>query len=448
MGFREDFIWGAATASFQIEGAGDERADSIWDVMCRQPGRIYGGHDGRVACDHVHRFREDVAIMRELGIRNYRFSISWPRVMPQGTGEVDEKGLAFYSELVDCLLENGIRPFVTLYHWDLPQALQLRGGWANPDIPKWFAEYTKVVARCFGDRVKDYLTLNEPQCFVGMGYHMGTSAPGMKNTPRETMMPIVHHVLRAHGEAVRVLRELVPGVRVGVAPCGDPRIPASDDPRDIEAARAAYFACEPDEYFCVSLFSDPMMLGAYPDELLTRCGHLLPSGFERDMAVIHQPLDYYAQNIYNGRVCRCGADGRPEYLPEPVGVPRTAAGWSIHPEALYWGPRFLYERYRTPILITENGMSCHDVVSLDGQVHDPNRIDYMHRYLLALRRAAEDGVDVRGYFAWSLLDNFEWSKGYSERFGLVHVDYATQKRTIKDSARWYAGVIAENGRTL
>ena len=262
MGFREDFIWGAATASFQIEGAGDERADSIWDVMCRQPGRIYGGHDGRVACDHVHRFREDVAIMRELGIRNYRFSISWPRVMPQGTGEVDEKGLAFYSELVDCLLENGIRPFVTLYHWDLPQALQLRGGWANPDIPKWFAEYTKVVARCFGDRVKDYLTLNEPQCFVGMGYHKGTSAPGMKNTPRETMMPIVHHVLRAHGEAVRVLRELVPGVRVGVAPCGDPRIPASDDPRDIEAARAAYFACEPDEYFCVSLFSDPMMLGA------------------------------------------------------------------------------------------------------------------------------------------------------------------------------------------
>ena len=448
MSFREDFIWGAATASFQIEGAGDERADSIWDVMCRQPGRVMNGHDGRVACDHVHRFREDVAIMRELGIRNYRFSVSWPRVMPQGTGEVDQKGLAFYSELVDCLLENGIRPFVTLYHWDLPQALQLRGGWANPDMPKWFAAYTKVVAECFGDRVKDYITLNEPQCFVGLGYYTGVHAPGIKNSPRETMLTIVHNTLCAHGEAVRVLRETVPGVRVGVAPCADPKIPASDDPRDIEAARTAYFACAQDHYFSVTLYSDPMMLGTYPEELLARDGHLLPRGFERDLAVIHQPLDFYAQNIYKGQVCRAGANGGVELLPEPVGVPRTAIGWEIHPEALYWGPRFLYERYRTPIIITENGMSCHDVVSLDGQVHDPNRIDYMHRYLRELRRAAEDGVDVRGYFAWSLMDNFEWAHGYNERFGLVHVDYTTQKRTIKDSARWYAGVIAENGRAL
>ena len=195
MSFREDFIWGAATASFQIEGAGDERADSIWDVMCRQPGRVMNGHDGRVACDHVHRFREDVAIMRELGIRNYRFSVSWPRVMPQGTGEVDEKGLAFYSELVDCLLENGIRPFVTLYHWDLPQALQLRGGWANPDMPKWFAAYAKVVAKAFGDRVKDYITLNEPQCFVGLGYYTGDHAPGIKNSPRETTVSYTHLTL-------------------------------------------------------------------------------------------------------------------------------------------------------------------------------------------------------------------------------------------------------------
>ena len=448
MSFREDFIWGAATASFQIEGAGDERADSIWDVMCRQPGRVMNGHDGRVACDHVHRFREDVAIMRELGIRNYRFSVSWPRVMPQGTGEVDEKGLAFYSELVDCLLENGIRPFVTLYHWDLPQALQLRGGWANPDMPKWFATYTRVIAKAFGDRVKDYITLNEPQCFVGLGYYTGDHAPGIKNSPRETMLTIVHNTLLAHGEAVRVLRETVPGVRVGVAPCADPQIPASADPRDIEAARTAYFACKPENYFSVSLYSDPMMLGTYPEELLVRDGHLLPRGFERDMATIHQPLDFYAQNIYNGRVCRAGENGGVEFLPDPVGVPRTAIGWAIHPEALYWGPRFLYERYRTPIIITENGMSCHDVVSLDGQVHDPNRIDYMHRYLRELRRAAEDGTDVRGYFAWSLLDNFEWAHGYNERFGLVHVDYATQKRTIKDSARWYAGVIAENGRSL
>ena len=448
MSFRKDFIWGSATASIQIEGGADTRGESIWDVMCRQPGRVYNGHDALVACDHVHRFREDIAIMRELGIANYRFSISWPRVIPDGTGEVSQRGLDFYSELVDCLLENGIRPYVTLYHWDLPQAIQAKGGWANPQIVAWFERYTEVVAKCFGSRVMDYFTLNEQQCFLGLGYYVGDHAPGIRNTPPETMLPMVHNSLLAHGAAVRKLRELVPGVRVGVAPCGDAAVPASDKPEDIEAARQAYFACVPENYFSVSLYSDPMMLGEYPADLLSYAGHMLPKGFERDLPLIHEKLDYYAQNIYNGRMFRCGADGKPEFVPRPVGWPRTAIGWSIMPEALYWGPKFLYERYKTPFIISENGMSCHDFVSLDGKVHDPNRQDYMHRYLRELRRAAADGVDVRGYFAWSLMDNFEWAYGYSERFGLVYVDYETQKRTIKDSARWYAGVIAANGENL
>lgn len=448
MGFRKDFIWGSATASFQIEGGADTRGECIWDVMCRQPGRVYQGHNGVTACDHVHRFREDIAIMRELGIKNYRFSISWPRVIPDGTGEVSQSGLHFYSELVDCLLENGIRPFVTLYHWDLPQAIQAKGGWANPQIVSWFERYTEVVAKCFGTRVMDYFTLNEQQCFLGLGYFVGDHAPGAKYTPPETMLPMVHNSLLAHGAAVRKLRELVPGVRVGVAPCADACVPESDKPEDIEAARQAYFASEPNNYFSVALYSDPMMLGEYPADLLSYAGHMLPKGFERDLPLIHEKLDYYAQNIYNGRMFRCGADGKSEFVPRPAGWPRTAIGWSIMPEALYWGPKFLYERYKTPFIISENGMSCHDAVSLDGMVHDPNRQDYMHRYLRQLRRAAEDGVDVRGYFAWSLMDNFEWQQGYSERFGLVYVDYQTQKRTIKDSARWYSGVIAQNGENL
>jgi len=448
MGFREDFIWGSATASFQIEGGADTRGENIWDVMCRQKGRVYNGHHGLVACDHVHRFREDVAIMKALGIKNYRFSVAWPRVMPYGTGEINRQGLDFYSELVDCLLENGIRPFVTLYHWDLPQALQAKGGWQNPELVGWFERYTEVVAKCFGSRVMDYFTLNEPQCFIGLGYFIGEHAPGIRNTPPETMLPMIHNVLMAHGAAVRKLREIVPGVRVGVVPCGDAPIPASNTPEDIEAARSAYFAWVPENYFSVSLYSDPMMLGEYPQDFLSHSGHMLPRGFEKDLPLINQKLDYYAQNIYNGRVFRCGADGKPEFIAPPVGAPRTAIGWNINPDALYWGPRFLYERYKTPFIIAENGMSCHDAVSLDGNVHDPNRIDYMHRYLRALRRAAEDGVDVRGYFAWSLMDNFEWSYGYSERFGLVYVDYETQKRTIKDSARWYADVIASNGKNL
>lgn len=452
MGFPKDFLWGTATSSYQIEGGVFEggKGRSIWDDFTRENGRIKDGSSGDVACDHYHRFREDVKLMAEMGIKNYRFSISWPRILPEGTGKVNEEGVKFYSDLVDCLLENGIRPFVTLYHWDLPSALHQRGGWLNPDMPEWFAEYTRAVAEGIGDRAKDYFTINEPQCIIGLGYNNGEHAPGVRYPARDQMR-MIHNLLKSHGRAVQVLRECVPGVRVGYAPCGNPAIPVSDDPRDIEAARKAYFSVSPNERgltWNVTTFSDPAILGRYPEDLLKYFGHYLPEGWEEDMKIICQPLDYYAQNIYQGNYWRCGEDGQPEQLPFKTGYAKTAIDWPITPMALYWGMKFLYERYKLPIIITENGMSCHDAVSLDGQVHDPNRIDYLHRYLRPLRCAVEEGVNVIGYFCWSFLDNFEWAYGYTERFGLVYVDFDTQERIPKDSCRWYKHVMETNGEEL
>ena len=450
MGFRKDFIWGAATASYQIEGAAQEdgRGSSVWDVYAHTPGKVLFGHTGDVACDHYHRFAQDAALMRELGVKNYRFSIAWPRLLPEGTGAVNQKGIDFYNRLIDALLENGVRPFATLFHWDYPSALQARGAWENPDSAKWFEEYVALCARSFGDRVKDFFTFNEPQCFIGLGYVKGIHAPGLR-LPDESTIPMSHHVLKGHGMAVRALRSLVPDCRVGYAPTSNPCIPASDSAEDVEAARRACFDVDDDWSWSVSWWCDPAMLGRYPEKGLARYGHLLPKGWERDMELIHQPLDFFAQNIYHGKVIRASSNAAGyEQVPFPTGMPKTAIQWPVTPDALYWGPKFLYERYKTPFIVTENGMSCHDAVSLDGRVHDPNREDYMHRYLLAYRRAAEEGVDARGYFAWSLMDNYEWACGYTERFGLIYVDYPTQQRIPKDSALWYKHVMETNGECL
>ncbi len=449
MGFPKDFIWGAATSSYQIEGGvfEDGKGRSIWDDFVRQKGRILDSSTGDTACDHYHRFREDVRLMAGLGVKHYRFSISWPRILPEGAGRVEARGLQFYSDLVDCLLAHGIRPYATLYHWDLPAALHRRGAWLNDDMPEWFAEYTRVVAKALGDRVKDFFTINEPQCVIGCGYVGCEQAPGVRHEIQD-IVPMCHNLLKAHGRAVQVLRETIPGVRVGFTACGS--VPVPESPADAEAARQEYFSVpdSPDALvWRASWFSDPVCLGRYPEDGLRHFAKYLPEGWEDDMALIHQPLDYFAQNIYYGDRVRSGPHG-PEILPHPQGYPRTANNWPIIPEALYWGPRFFHERYGLPIIISENGMSCHDTVSLDGGIHDPNRIDYLHRYLRQLRSAAEDGVPVAGYFYWSLLDNFEWGHGYTERFGIIHVDYATQQRTIKDSGRWYAGIIGSNGDTL
>lgn len=453
MGFREGFVWGAATASYQVEGGAQEggKGRSIWDDFSHTAGKVYADHNADVSCDHYHRFRDDVALMKALGIRNYRFSVSWPRVLPEGTGEPNEAGLRFYDELVDALLENGIRPLVTLYHWDLPSSLQRRGGWQSPESPAWFEAYASLVVRRFGTRVQDYFTFNEPQCIVGLGNILGSMAPGLMLSPRETI-PMSYHIHLAHGLAASRIRELMPRARIGFVGCGPAAIPATDSPADIEAARQAYFSlptADPMEWvWSASWWADPVMLGSYPEDGLTHFGQYLPRGFEKRLPQIGQRIDYYAHNYYQGDRYRAGGAQGFEEQPWPAGHPRTANDWAVSPDTLYWGPRFLYERYKAPIFITENGMSGHDWVSLDGQVHDPQRIDFLHRYLLALRRAAEDGVDVYGYLAWSFLDNFEWNSGYRERFGLVHVDYQTLARTPKDSAYWYRQVMQENGANL
>lgn len=448
MAFRKDFMWGAATSSYQIEGAAKEdgKGKDIWDVFTNQPGKIYGGHTGEVACDHYHRFREDVAIMKEMGLKAYRFSINWSRVLPEGTGKVNEKGIAFYSELIDALLEAGIEPFVTLYHWELPYELYKKGGWMNSEIVEWFGEYAALVSERFSDRVTHFFTLNEPQCFVGLGFLNGEHAPGVK-APLEDTFLMAHNAMKAHGRAVQQLRaHAKQPVQIGYAPTGTMSYPFSEKPEDIEAARTHLFELQGLDNWTwnVSWWSDPVLLGAYPEEGLCLYEKYLPKITDADLKLMSQPIDFYGQNIYNGKCVRMGADGKPEVVERPEGFPRTAMDWPITPECLHWGPKFLYERYQKPIYITENGLSCHDIISLDGKVHDPNRIDFLHRYLSELEKATEDGVDIRGYFEWSLMDNFEWACGYSERFGLIYVNYQTQKRIWKDSAYWYKDWIAKH----
>ena len=452
MGFSENFVWGAATRAYQIEGAVKEegKGEHIWDVYVKEPGHIYGGHNGNSACDHYHRFREDVSIMKEIGIMAYRFSIDWSRVLPEGFGSVNESGIVFYDSLIDELLKNGIEPYITLHHWELPYEIYKRGGWMNPQIVEWFGEYARLIAGRFSDRVTHFFTLNEPQCFVGLGYLTGDHAPGIKAPLRDTF-EMAHNALKAHGRAVQMLRQYgKQRLTVGYAPTCGMCYPETEKAEDIEAARQALFAMNQDDRnwtWNVSWWSDPVLLGNYPEEGLKRYEPYLPRITDEDMKLIAEPIDVYGQNIYNGRCIRMGRDGMPEEVKRCEGFPKTAVLWPVTPEALYWGPRFLYERYRKPIYITENGMSCHDVVSIDGKVHDPNRTDFLARYLKELKRAAGE-IDLRGYFHWSLMDNFEWEKGYSERFGLVYVDYQTQKRMKKDSAYWYQDVIRSNGAKL
>lgn len=452
MGFSENFVWGAATSAYQIEGAVKEegKGEHIWDVYVKEPGHIYGEHNGNSACDHYRRFREDVSMMKEIGIMAYRFSIDWSRVLPEGFGSVNESGIAFYDSLINELLKKGIEPYITLHHWELPYELYKRGGWMNPQIVEWFGEYARLVAERFSDRVTHFFTLNEPQCFVGLGYLTGVHAPGIKAPLRDTF-EMAHNALKAHGRAVQMLRQYgKQRLTVGYAPTCGMCYPETEKAEDIEAARQALFAMNQDDRnwtWNVSWWSDPVLLGNYPEEGLKRYEPYLPRITDEDMKLIAEPIDVYGQNIYNGRCIRMGGDGRPEEVKRCEGFPKTAVSWPVTPKALYWGPKFLYERYRKPVYITENGMSCHDVVSIDGKVHDPNRTDFLTRYLHELKRAAEE-IDLRGYFHWSLMDNFEWEKGYSERFGLVYVDYQTQKRIKKDSAYWYQNVIRSNGAEL
>ena len=448
--FSEQFVWGAATSAYQIEGAveRDGRGASVWDHFCTREGVVQGGESGAVACDHYARYAEDVGLMSALGLQAYRFSIAWPRVLPEGTGRVNAAGLGFYDRLVDELLKADIQPWVTLFHWDYPLALYRRGGWLNADSPKWFADYTRVVVEKLSDRVSHWITLNEPQCFVGLGHETGVHAPGDK-LPLHQSLRVAHHALRAHGESVKVIRTHAKRPpKIGWAPTGDIPLPMSEKEEDVRAAREMYWSVTKPDVWNHAWWLLPVLEGRYPEDGLKLYGGAVPRFTAEEMAMIAQPLDFLGLNIYNGFLCRRGVDGRPERVGYATGHPRTQNGWNVSPPALRWGPRFAHERSGLPIVITENGMAAHDWIGDDGAVHDAQRIDYLRKYLRELRRAVADGVPVQAYFAWSLLDNFEWAEGYRYRFGLVHVDYATQRRTLKDSARWYGEVIRTRGGSL
>ncbi len=442
--FPPDFLWGAATAAYQIEGSplADGAGPSIWHRFSHTPGRTANGDTGDVACDHYRRWAEDVALIAGLGLNAYRFSIAWGRVLPEGRGEVNRAGLAFYDRLVDALLARGITPSATLYHWDLPAALDDRGGWCNPEIVPAFADYAAVLFRALGDRVRLWATLNEPWVVVDAGYLFGVHAPGHRNlfeAPRAT-----HHLLRAHAAAVRTFRAGGHGGQIGLVVNLEPKDPASDEPRDLEAMRCA-------DAYMNRQYLDPVLLGGYPEEVAALYGEAWPRIPDEELKELREPIDFLGVNYYTRGVMR--HDAAPPLFAERVRQPGalyTETGWEVHPESLTRVLRWIRDRYGAiPLYVTENGAAFRDPpASIEGRVDDPLRVDYLRRHLRAVRDARADGVDLRGYFAWSLLDNYEWAAGYDMRFGLVHVDYTTQVRTPKTSAYAYRVLREEGGAGL
>ncbi len=440
--FPRQFLWGAATSSYQIEGAwnADGKGPSIWDHFVHLPGKICNADTGDVACDHYHRYREDVALMKQLGLKAYRFSVSWPRIFPSGHGPLNPKGLDFYDRLVDELLRAGIEPCVTLYHWELPQALQDRGGWANREVAYFFADYAAALVHRLGDRVKLWITHNEPWVTTWLGYGWGEHAPGLKNPG--VALQVGHHLLVSHGLAVQVLRALGRAdLQVGIALNLGPAYPATASPEDQQAAQRM-------DGFMNRWFLDPLLVGSYPVDMWELLGPLAPEVKPGDMALIAQRLDFLGVNYYTRQLVRYD----PTQVPLRLNHVRlenaeyTEMGWEVFPQGLYDLLVRLTHDYRVPALfVTENGAAFADSIGPDGRVRDERRTAYLKAHIQEAHRAIRDGAPLRGYFVWSLLDNFEWTHGYSKRFGLIYVDYATQKRVLKDSAHWYAQVIARNG---
>ena len=432
--FPAHFQWGSATSAAQIEGASalDGKGPSIWDSFCAEPGRINDGSDIDVACDHYHLFREDIARMKWLGLDAYRFSIAWPRVQARGEGAWNEAGFAFYDQLIDALIEAGIKPHLTLYHWDLPQALHDSiGGWMSRDIVPHFAAYAAEVARRFGAKVASIATFNEPWCVATLGYETGQFAPGIRN--RKIAMQVSHHLMMAHGAAVLAMRELTQ-TQLGVVLNHTPAFPAEPTEADRQAARI-------DDGLNVRWYMDPIFRGSYPADVIEHLGDDAPQIEPQDLTLIQQPLDFLGVNFYT----RSFISTQTPAVPAPGKMGFTDMGWEIYPKALTQHlVRITREYSPPPILITENGMANADEV-VDGQVADVERIAYLRSHLRALSQAMELGVDVRGYFYWSLLDNFEWNSGYLKRFGLFHVDYSKQQRLAKASAHWYRALIAAFG---
>ena len=422
--FPSDFIFGVATSSFQIEGAtqADGRGQSIWDTFCRQPGRIQDASNGDVACDHYHRWEEDLDLIQSLGVDAYRFSVAWPRVQPDGKGAINARGLEFYERLVDGLIARGIQPHLTLYHWDLPQPLQDAGGWTNRETAYRFTEYARVVAQHLGPRVRSISTLNEPWCSSILSYEIGEHAPGLRD--RRLALAAAHHLLLGHGLAMTAMRELNLTAKLGIVLNLGPKYALTDDPADQAAARY-------DDGTANRWFLDPVLRGEYPADIWEAYGTDVPDVREGDLKTMAAPLDFLGVNYYSRGVVGAAGSEVPE------GAPVTDMGWEVYPQGLTDLLVRLKRDYDLPpIMITENGAAYPDVPDGDA-VRDTERVNYFRTHLSALHAAVEQGVNVTGYFAWSLMDNFEWACGYTKRFGLVYVDYATQTRVLKDSAHWY-----------
>jgi beta-glucosidase len=439
--FPDGFHWGAATASYQIEGAwkDDGKGESIWDRFSHTDGKVQHGHTGDRACDHYHRFREDVALMKEMNLTSYRFSLAWPRIQPAGKGAANQRGLDFYSSLVDELLAAGIRPFVTLYHWDLPQALEDGGGWPERDLAGRFSDYAEIVGRALGDRVKHWMIFNEPKVFTVMGYLVGIHAPGRQD--RGDFLRATHTVNRATGRAFAALKAIDPGFEVSSAFNMSPCEPLGDSAEDVAATKRW-------DAFVNRWFIEPALLGRYPEAF--------PAGLpaddmgirDGDLDEMKAPLDFVGINLYNRMLVKATNDGNLDAMDAGAGTdgPRTDFGWEVWPDSIHDQILSVTRDYDAPIIeITENGCSYGDAPDAKGAVDDSRRIDFYRGYLAAVARAIEAGANVRGYHAWSLMDNFEWAEGYGQRFGLVWCDFETLERIPKASARWYADVAANNG---
>lgn len=433
--FPPDFVWGVATSSYQIEGAtsADGRGPSIWDTFSATPGMVAGGGTGEVACDHYRRWGHDVDLMARLGIGAYRFSVAWPRVIPRGTGAVEQHGLDFYDRLVDALLERGIAPYATLYHWDLPQPLQDAGGWPERDIVDAFVAYADVVTARLGDRVAAYATLNEPWCSAFLGYSVGQHAPGL--TDPALGLQAAHHLLLAHGSALEVMRANAPAAKHGIVLNLIPAYPASETPEDAAAARGF-------DGFFNRWYLDPILRGHYPEDVWEGYGDIVPEVRDGDLARIATPIDFLGVNYYSRAVMAHDPNAPwPGFRQLPFDTPPTDMGWEVYPKGLSDLLLRVQREYAPPpMYVTENGAAYPDELR-DGAVDDPLRVAFFEQHVAALHDAIQQGADVRGYFAWSLMDNFEWQHGYGMRFGLVHVDYETQVRTPKRSATWYARLI-------
>nr|THJ78314.1 beta-glucosidase [Acetivibrio thermocellus] len=442
--FPKDFIWGSATAAYQIEGAYNEdgKGESIWDRFSHTPGNIADGHTGDVACDHYHRYEEDIKIMKEIGIKSYRFSISWPRIFPEGTGKLNQKGLDFYKRLTNLLLENGIMPAITLYHWDLPQKLQDKGGWKNRDTTDYFTEYSEVIFKNLGDIVPIWFTHNEPGVVSLLGHFLGIHAPGIKDL--RTSLEVSHNLLLSHGKAVKLFREMNIDAQIGIALNLSYHYPASEKAEDIEAAELSFSLAG-------RWYLDPVLKGRYPEnalKLYKKKGIEL-SFPEDDLKLISQPIDFIAFNNYSSEFIKYDPSSESGFSPANSILEKfekTDMGWIIYPEGLYDLLMLLDKDYGKPnIVISENGAAFKDEIGSNGKIEDTKRIQYLKDYLTQAHRAIQDGVNLKAYYLWSLLDNFEWAYGYNKRFGIVHVNFDTLERKIKDSGYWYKEVIKNNG---